>query len=454
MSKNNTTLNLAEKTKRILLTILAVSFLTIVGATVWEMLLPDFSSSEGSAALDIQTYLDGKNQPTHPSVVDMGEEWNGWRYWMAYSPYPNANGGEENPCVAVSNDMLSWTTPEGLYNPIAFNENTACDELKDPHILYNEDMDMLEVWYLGRIDSTIESGGTLLLFRKSSADGVHWSNYETVMDFSGYLSPSVSYIDQTYRVWAIRPSSADADSQGALVCMESPDGKNWTSAKACSFAGEICLPDIWHGAVSYDTIYRFVFIESSAGSSCILYAESTDGVDWSAPEVIVEKGNFWNGFYRPCILHSDGTYYCVYGVITQENEWYLSMSTGSSPDTLCGITAQDAGSSDINTALAKRSSPMYAVKKLYRSAQDFCRPELLVLGIVIAAVLSLLKCGTLPVTWSVTWLLSILRFSGRLRWMSVQELSLLICIAGCISLLCSTAVRGCVDRRKETKPQR
>lgn len=436
----------------ILLTILAISSLALVGTTIWKVLLAGFSSSEGSAVLDIRTYLDGEDQPTHPSVVDMGETWNGWRYWMAYSPYPNANGGEENPCVAVSNDMLSWTTPEGLYNPIAFNESTACDELKDPHILYNEDTDMLEVWYLGRINSTIESDGTLLLFRKTSADGAHWSDYEVVMEFSGYLSPSVTYIDQTYRIWAIRPSSADES--GALLYMESADGKNWTAAERCSFGESENLPALWHGAVSYENIYRFVFIESSARSDRILYAESADGVTWSVPEVIVEKGNFWEGFYRPCILHSDGAYYCVYGVITQENEWYLSMSTGASIDTLCGITAQDAGRSDINAALAKRTTPIYAIKELYRAARDFFRPELLVLGIAASVVLSLLKRGALPVTWGASWILSILCFGGRLRWMSVQELSLLVCIAGCISLLCSMAVYGCVDKRKEIEPQR
>lgn len=414
------------------------------------MLLPDFSGSDGSAALDIRTYLDGKNQPTHPSVVDMGRAWNGWRYWMAYSPYPNANGAEENPCIAVSNDMLNWATPEGLYNPIAFNESTACDELKDPHILYNEDRDILEVWYLGRIDSTIESGGTLQLFRKVSSDGVYWSDYETVMDFSGYLSPSVSYVNHTYRLWTICPSSADKG--GTVVYMESADAKDWSAAKNCNFAGEDHLPAVWHGAVSCDTVYRFVFIELSAESDRILYAESTDGVDWSAPKVIVEKGNFWNGFYRPCILHSDGTYYCVYGVNTQENEWYLSMSTGSSPEALCGITARNAGITDINEALLKRTSPMYAIKGLYQSARGFCRPELFVLGIAAAVMLSFMKCGTLSVTWSVGWILSILRFGGRLCWMSVQELSLLICVAGCISLLCSMAVRGYIDGRKKTKP--
>lgn len=146
--------------------------------TLTDYFAPAFSQSEGSAVLNIETYIDGQNQPTHPAVIDMKREWNGYRYWMSYSPYPNADGAEENPCIGVSNDMIHWTTPDGLYNPIAFNEETACDELKDPHIVYNNDLNRMEIWYLGRTDSTIKSGGTLLLFRKVSSDGVHWSEYE------------------------------------------------------------------------------------------------------------------------------------------------------------------------------------------------------------------------------------------------------------------------------------
>lgn len=67
--------------------------------TLSDYFSPMFSDSEGSAVLNIETYIDGENQPTHPSVVDMGQEWNGFRYWMAYSPYPYADGAEENPCV-------------------------------------------------------------------------------------------------------------------------------------------------------------------------------------------------------------------------------------------------------------------------------------------------------------------------------------------------------------------
>lgn len=107
----------------------------------------------GSVRLNIETYFAGKNQPTHPSIVAFEEEWCGYKYWMAYSPYPFGNGEEENPSIAVSNDLLYWDIPNGFLNPIANNEEVGCDELKDPHILYRDDLNRLEVWYLGRLNT-------------------------------------------------------------------------------------------------------------------------------------------------------------------------------------------------------------------------------------------------------------------------------------------------------------
>ena len=131
--------------------------------------------------LNIETYLAGKNQTTHPSVISFEREWHGYKYWMAHSPYPYAYAEEENPCVAVSNDMYYWDTPIGLANPIATNEEVECDELKDPHLLYRPDLDRLEMWYLGRLSKKLGGDGEqLLLFRKTSENGVAWSKYEVM----------------------------------------------------------------------------------------------------------------------------------------------------------------------------------------------------------------------------------------------------------------------------------
>ena len=404
---------------------------------------PMFSDSEGSAVLNIETYIDGENQPTHPSVIDMGQEWNGFRYWMAYSPYPYADGAEENPCVCVSNDMYHWLTPDGLYNPIAFNEETACDELKDPHIVYNDDLNSLEVWYLGRINSTIKSGGTLLLFRKTSSDGVHWSEYEVMKELSGYLSPSIVYENGKYKLWAIQQSTSE--NSGALAYLESSDGKTWSNTAKCIFGDHPELQEIWHGAVSHDDKYRFVFIEASSKSNAILYTESSDGLSWQEPTKIVQKENFWEGFYRPCILYSDNRYYCIYGVISQDNEWYLSMSTGDSPDDIYGISVQDVGGSAENMEISAKHSFTQVVKDVYHFVQSLCRPELALICIIAAAVLILIKKCSLAVLWSCSWILCVLRFYGQFRWLTLPEKFLLLFIAGIISMLCSLAIKKITD---------
>ena len=113
------------------------------------------------SALDLRTYYAGKNQATHPNVIGFDTPWHGYRYYMAYTAYPYANGSEENPCIAASNDLIHWEKPDGLINPIACCEELECDELKDTHLLYRSDLDRLELWYLGRLRGTIQDGTPL-----------------------------------------------------------------------------------------------------------------------------------------------------------------------------------------------------------------------------------------------------------------------------------------------------
>lgn len=398
-----------------------------------------FSKTEGSAVLNIETYIDGENQPTHPSVIDMKQTWNGYRYWMAYSPYPNADGAEENPCVCVSNDMLHWVTPSGLYNPIAFNEETACDELKDPHIVYNGDLDRMEIWYLGRVDSTISEGGKLFLFRKTSSDGIHWSDYEIVRGMDGYLSPSIIYSDGKYQLWAIVASSSST--AGAVAYSESADGRSWSSFEKCSFNGSDEIDAIWHGAVSCDDKYRFVYIASSSKSDTIYYTESDDGIVWQQSNAIVEKESFWDGYYRPCILYSDDSFYCIYGVITQENEWYLSMSLGDSLDALQGVTLQDVGSSVENASIASSHTLISLVKNIYHFICSFLRPELFLLCVGVAIILLIIRKSSLAALWGISWLLCLLRFTAQLNYLTLCELLFLVFTTGFVSLLSSLALQ-------------
>lgn len=210
---------------------------------------PGASKGLGEIRLNIQTYRAGMDQVTHPSVLEFESNWNGYKYWMAYTPYPYGNGEEENPCIAVSDDLFYWDVPEGMVNPIADNEETGCDELKDAHILYRDDLDRIEVWYLGRLSENLGGDNdTLLLFRKYSYDGIIWSDYE-VMSETEYLSPSIIWKDGKYQFWGI--GYGKFNNTGTVAYYESVDGKIWNNQKICSIDGVSSDLPVWHGSVSY-----------------------------------------------------------------------------------------------------------------------------------------------------------------------------------------------------------
>lgn len=290
--------------------------------------------------LNIETYLAGKNQTTHPSVISFEREWHGYKYWMAHSPYPYAYAEEENPCVAVSNDMYYWDTPIGLANPIATNEEVECDELKDPHLLYRPDLDRLEIWYLGRLSKKLGGDGEqLLLFRKTSENGVAWSKYE-VMSPINYLSQSIIWEDGHYTMWAI--GFGAYKTQGTFVKQISYDGKVWSKPVACSIEENSKDLKIWHGSVSFfDNKYNFVYIDGEKKNTDVYCCESTDGIHFSRLRSIKHNDEGWNRFYRPFLMKDKDCFYLLYGTITDNNAWYISMSHGADIDDLNPIEKND-----------------------------------------------------------------------------------------------------------------
>ena len=339
----------------------------------------------GEIRMNVETYLAGKDQVTHPSMIAFEDEWNGYEYWMSYTPYPYANGEEENPCIAVSNDLYKWETPLYLSNPIADNEETGCDELKDSHLLYRDDLNRIEMWYLGRLSERLGGdGSTLLLFRKYSYDGITWSDYEIMME-TKYLSPSIRWDGTKYQCWAIGFDTYETT--GTFVYQESKNGIQWTAPQKCSIDTQENDLKLWHGSVEYaNGNYHFTYIEDGADSQEIKYCKSEDGISFSEERTIVKNGKntLWDRFYRPCILFTDNQVVLLYGVITENNEWYISMSKGDSVDSLEGICNEDKTKMcELKTTVTDTRTIKYVLKDIYYYMQKCVRFELASLFVVL-----------------------------------------------------------------------
>ena len=80
----------------------------------------------------------GDDQAFHPKVLNFEKPWNGYRYWMAYTPYPGADQRKENPHVCVSNDRIHWKPFEGDGKAVSLDPLTLTNSIIQTPILYIE----------------------------------------------------------------------------------------------------------------------------------------------------------------------------------------------------------------------------------------------------------------------------------------------------------------------------
>lgn len=283
--------------------------------------------------LYIETFAEGLNMPIHAKIVKFDSPWNGFRYWMAYTPW--SEDKFENPSIAVSNNLIAWETPEGLNNPISNRkpEWNNFDYYSDTDLIYNPDTNKLECWY--RWCST--SARTEKIHRKTSSNGITWSEEETLREntlFTSMVSPSVIYENATYKIWV----NDSASQPFGIKYYESSDGYNW------QYKSNISGSQDWHFKMERTDLG----IEYLGGGVNNLYhSVSQDGITFTNRKVIIPKGNVGNFddqiIYLACMVKLGGKYYIYYtgrGATAGAKGIGLSISTIDNDITsLRGLTA-------------------------------------------------------------------------------------------------------------------
>ena len=227
--------------------------------------------------LTIPTY-EGSGTVVHPSVVFFRGGWNGWRYWMAFTPYPSTNSAYENPSIVASNDGVTWAVPTGLTNPID----------PDPGgITYNSDVCLtFDAGYLYCVwrETSGASGYDRLLYSRS-ADGVTWTAQTEMWSTSSaaqrLVSPTVMREpDGSWSMWAIDI----VPSPNTMVKLTAPTvGGTWTLADTCTGVS-VSGKDVWHGEVRLIGSTYFLLVNEntldSSGTGILHLFTSPDGVAW------------------------------------------------------------------------------------------------------------------------------------------------------------------------------
>lgn len=278
--------------------------------------------SNAAAPLVIDTY-DGSDQATHPSVVYAPDGWNGYTYWMGFTPYPGINIDYENPSVLASNDGSTWVVPDGLTNPLRSKPVGGFNA--DPELFFSSDGVTLWMIYRKRVS------GADTLQALSSTDGVTWSADTQIttgaQDTSN--SPAVIWDGTQYVMWCVNYTAKKLQKRTCAT----PDG-TWSAASDCimsiptpSAMGAIHL---WHLCITKDgTMYRALAqVSTSTGMPGELYyAQSLDGWFWAVSNnPILPRGanGAWDAYtvYRATMVkRTDGDYDVWYGGFNNNTQY-------------------------------------------------------------------------------------------------------------------------------------
>ncbi len=259
----------------------------------------------------------GDDEAYHPKVLNFEKKWNGYKYWMSYTPYPKGNDSMENPHIVVSNDLIRW---QKLYK-----EDRALDSPtkylplsnynSDSHLVYNSDLNRMDLYwrYVDDLDNKV------YIYRITSKDGVNWSEKElSIVDNrkkKDYVSPAIIYENGLYKMWFL-------SSGFKIKYSESKDGLKWENEKDINLKYEEKLYS-WHqDVIKTDKGYEMIVVALDSwenhNNMNLYYSSSKDGINWSVAKTILKptKGTMlWDnrGIYRSSFIKENGVYFVYYG---------------------------------------------------------------------------------------------------------------------------------------------
>lgn len=286
--------------------------------------------------LNIPTY-EGSNQAVHPKVLYFQNGWNGWKYWMVMTPYPNGVDSWENPSIVVSNTGTQWQVPRGLVNPLTPLPPDRTQHNSDPHLVFNQSTNELELWYRLTLNNTEDR-----IYKITSLDGIHWSTPEFIISFKNKecLSPAIIWEDNKYKMWYI------TEEYKCMYIESSDGGSTWSSPVEVNFnLSDTYVPwhiDVVHTDLGYETVFAGAKKEEMNQNNRILFWNvSKDGVNFGSSKVILKASSDSLAFdnkqiYRSTFVKVDGVYKLFYSAMDKNIKWHIGLTQGYSLDDLHG----------------------------------------------------------------------------------------------------------------------
>lgn len=290
-------------------------------STKWDIPLArtttGVSATNAVSPLTTPTY-DGSGEVVHPDVYDAGDgnAFQGYRYWMAVTPYPLSDNTKENPSILASTDGATWSVPSGLTNPITPYPGGGA-HLADTDILLGQD-NKLYCFYIWN-----DGGTNTKVYVKSSTDGIVWSSATEILSSAtkSLISPAVIWDGTQYVMWCIDQSGSPETLTKRTSA--TPDG-SWSAPETCVLTGRSGNLTSILGHIDvrlYQGTYYAVL-----SSTSLYVATSGDGKYWVAPKspFMIKSVSGWDNslLYRATFVPlSPDTFDVWYSAKSTSNNW-------------------------------------------------------------------------------------------------------------------------------------
>ena len=366
-------------------------------------------------------------QVTHPDIQVFDQPWNGYKYWMIYTPNTMITSQYENPYIVASEDGQTWVEPEGISNPIEPEPPSTRFHNCDADLLYDSVNDRLLAYWNwaddgGGIDDELKDQNCQIRLR-ISYDGINWgvpydkdgniaTTADTVVrmetgdkdfipaisekDRYGMLSPTFTYDDfrGIYTMWAQNSGDAGYNQSGKFIEMRwSEDGINWSEPqKVNNFLGKDengrqLWP--WHQDIQYiPELQEYwglsqCFSTSNPDGSVLYLTKSRDGVNWeqagTQPVLRAGKSGTWDDFqiYRSTFYYDNQSDSPTGGKF---RIWYSALQANTSGKTVLapdGTVSLQVGSQDTRIwRIGYTENDYMEVMKALTQNKNYEEPEL------------------------------------------------------------------------------
>lgn len=286
------------------------------------------TATHAATPLTVPTY-EGSGQLVHPKVLDMevelgpGMTFGGYRYVMAFTPYPNSVDDHENPSIVASQDGDTWEVPAGLTNPITTLPAEA-DYHSDTHLVLSQDGTKVYCFYRRTV------GTETTLYHKSSTDLVTWSAETLVYVLAGTeLSPSIVWDGSQYRIYYLS-GTANGLAYRTFADIDAPVVSSFVQCTVANLTPRI----YWHGDVIRTAAgeYQAVFM-THPEPGALVFGASADGESWAIgtnPFLEVDAGISWvdTSIYRSSFVRTaEGQWDLWYPGKSAAGVWRLGRTT-------------------------------------------------------------------------------------------------------------------------------